>query len=421
MKLNLGCGDFPMKGWTNVDSSPLPQVDIVADVRHLPSPDDSIDEIYAGHILEHIPITEADATLAEWLRVLLPGGRLTIACPDTRYLAREYLEGRISCRTLSEVYMHVESGRQRHHACFDADDVSVRLAALGAEAIEVLPVETCELLVARVPWQFVVTAVKPLTPRAATFADATRGARVGIGVITKDRCHLLRELMPSLISTTRALAPVLYVSDDGSSDGTSEYLNSIGVTHDNTPAGGVASNKTRALARLMEQGCDYLFLLEDDVIPVREGWCETLVYAMKNGPEKHLNFIPADKTGYKTIRREKIAGNLTLAYQSGLTGLLMCMTREVVETLGGFCRGFDPYGYEHIDYTLRASRAGFCDTGCGFAHVEELDHYLNWKKEEPSTMTEAAKRPAIERACALYEKRCAEGVIHTPFTCEATP
>lgn len=80
VRLNLGAGKQVLDGWVSVDLAGDP--DIRADVRELPLPDDYADEIQAIHLFEHIYRWEADAVLAEWFRVLKPGGRLSLELPD---------------------------------------------------------------------------------------------------------------------------------------------------------------------------------------------------------------------------------------------------------------------------------------------------------------------------------------------------
>ena len=58
-KLHLGCGRNALPGWINVDSQPLPGVDLVFDLddcehRPLPLSDDSVDEFLANHVIEHL-------------------------------------------------------------------------------------------------------------------------------------------------------------------------------------------------------------------------------------------------------------------------------------------------------------------------------------------------------------------------------
>ncbi|MFA5793686.1 MAG: methyltransferase domain-containing protein [Candidatus Brocadiia bacterium] len=81
MKLDIGCGNKKRDGYTGVDVAKLPGVDIVCDIRQgLPSiKDNSVEEIYCAHVLEHI--TDLEAVMKEFHRVLSPGGQLIIRVP----------------------------------------------------------------------------------------------------------------------------------------------------------------------------------------------------------------------------------------------------------------------------------------------------------------------------------------------------
>lgn len=54
-KLNLGCGEQILEGFINIDSFPHTGVDLVCDLnKGIPLPDNSITEVKANHILEHL-------------------------------------------------------------------------------------------------------------------------------------------------------------------------------------------------------------------------------------------------------------------------------------------------------------------------------------------------------------------------------
>ena len=70
IRLNLVCGNFPMKGFVNVDQIKEVKPDLLADATELPYEDDTVDEIYCGHMLEHLTWDEGQGALKHWLSIL---------------------------------------------------------------------------------------------------------------------------------------------------------------------------------------------------------------------------------------------------------------------------------------------------------------------------------------------------------------
>jgi len=93
MKLHLGCGDKYIPGFVHVDAEDYPHVDHRMPVNHLTfAKDNSVELIYASHVLEHFGRNEIDQVLREWFRVLRPGGILRLAVPDFAAVALRYQE-----------------------------------------------------------------------------------------------------------------------------------------------------------------------------------------------------------------------------------------------------------------------------------------------------------------------------------------
>lgn len=83
LKLHLGCGGVDLPGFVNVDVSPAPHVHYVRRIERLSLfADDTVDLIYACHVLEHFPHASVVGVLTEWYRVLKPGGVLRLSVPD---------------------------------------------------------------------------------------------------------------------------------------------------------------------------------------------------------------------------------------------------------------------------------------------------------------------------------------------------
>ena len=95
-KLHLGCGVKQLSGYYHVDALDYPHVDHIGPVDKLDFiPNDTVEHIYACHLLEHFGRKEFMDVLREWNRVLAPGGTLRLAVPDYEACARLYVNGKL--------------------------------------------------------------------------------------------------------------------------------------------------------------------------------------------------------------------------------------------------------------------------------------------------------------------------------------
>lgn len=91
LRLHLGSGGQPKKGWLNVDLAGDP-IDLTWNLAHgIPFADGTVDAIFHEHLLEHIPLRAGAGLMDECFRVLKPGGILRIGVPDAGALLRSYV------------------------------------------------------------------------------------------------------------------------------------------------------------------------------------------------------------------------------------------------------------------------------------------------------------------------------------------
>lgn len=116
MKIELGGGAKPRPGYVNLDILAIPGVDHVIDFEklaeagreglRLPFPDDSVEEVYSSHCIEHV--APYHGLLHEIARVCRPGAKVEIRVPHW-----------LSDMAFIAGHKHAVSLRQVQHWCRD--------------------------------------------------------------------------------------------------------------------------------------------------------------------------------------------------------------------------------------------------------------------------------------------------------------
>jgi predicted SAM-dependent methyltransferase len=81
--------------------------------------DESISEIYACHILEHVNRNNALTVLQEWGRVLEPNGEIRVAVPDFEAVVEEYCLDRDATRLQGLLYGGQTYEYNFHYVAYD--------------------------------------------------------------------------------------------------------------------------------------------------------------------------------------------------------------------------------------------------------------------------------------------------------------
>lgn len=132
--LALGCGwrNYGEK-WVHIDGGDYEHLDS-KNITNLPYEDETVDIIYASHVLEYFDREEAIEVLKEWHSVLKPGGKIILSVPDYRKMAELYLHDDIPLhRFLGPLYGKMPMGKETiyHKTIYDYSSLGELLRVIG--------------------------------------------------------------------------------------------------------------------------------------------------------------------------------------------------------------------------------------------------------------------------------------------------
>lgn len=136
VRIDIGAGSALEDGWSSWD------IKDGRDCRDLSAlADESVDEIRASHVLEHISYFQTEAALVEWNRVLKPDGRLYVAVPDFAKIVGAMLSG-LDDNQLERYIMggHIDN-HDIHLAIFTASKLAGLLEASGFDRLRIVGAE----------------------------------------------------------------------------------------------------------------------------------------------------------------------------------------------------------------------------------------------------------------------------------------
>lgn len=144
--LHIGSGGLKINDFLNFDADVFINCDVVAKSDRINLGNNAVGTIYASHLFEHIPRARTAEVVAEWYRVLKPGGKLYLCVPDLEVLARLYLDNLKNYETENAKYLvdmasNIIYGGQTdkydfHYYGYSFVTIKSLLTSLGFSAVE---------------------------------------------------------------------------------------------------------------------------------------------------------------------------------------------------------------------------------------------------------------------------------------------
>ena len=182
--------------------------------------------------------------------------------------------------------------------------------------------------------------------------------KIGIGIITCNRTDFLSTCLGSI---NEDWYDELIIVNDGEIPVSKPGINII-----NNPKNlGVCKTKNIAFKHLLDNNCDHIFLVEDDMKFLGNVFAEYIRAKEITGIE-HFMFGyhgPANKggiSGGKPQPRKVIDyGDIKIALNQHCVGAVCYYTRKALEDTGIFDEQFDKNNFEHVEHSFRLSKDGY--------------------------------------------------------------
>jgi len=225
--------------------------------------------------------------------------------------------------------------------------------------------------------------------------------KIGVGIITCNRNNYLKSLIDTL---PRDVINVLVVVNDGKAENRIDIPGPLdGVSGVETPGVwlqnevnlGVGKSKNKAMKYLYDAGCEYIFIIEDDMLIKDKLVFNRYIEAYKATGIHHFNYGPGSPFNRKQNiqfdlhnrhlldQKSPVNPKLIVEYSKDIkialyehtVAMFSFFTREVLEKVGYIDEQFYN-AWEHVDHTYRIALAGFHPPFWWFADIADSEKFL---------------------------------------------
>jgi hypothetical protein len=242
---------------------------------------------------------------------------------------------------------------------------------------------------------------------------------IGVGIITKDRQHLLKTLIKSLKECDWDEIVIINDGNKIEVDGWNHWCYHYIQRNDTNLGVGISKNK--ALKYLLDMGCDHIFLIEDDIFIKDGSVFEKYIETSKKTGIQHLNFSQHGRMNKKwpnTTPNPRVVidyGDVKLPLYPHCVGAFSYYSRKCLEIAGLMDERYFN-ACEHVDHTLEIIKAGIHPPFWYFADIENSWEYLGdeeWSIEKSTISSNPNHKQMMKDADVIFREKhgCVPGEI----------
>jgi GT2 family glycosyltransferase len=211
--------------------------------------------------------------------------------------------------------------------------------------------------------------------------------KIGLGIVTYNRPDYLAQVLQGVKDHLLNEVDTIWIYDDGSSRDYIKVFNNLPEKIKVKRAfknRGVGAAKNWLMNKLLEEGCYYIFIGEDDIIPTNKKAIRGYVQASKATGISHMMFA---HHGPGNLVEPLFKSDYLEGYPA-CVGAWTFYTRPALFEVGLHDEEFHN-AYEHVELTWRLSRAGLTTPWGAFADAVNSH---KWLKEIPDSIENSSIR-----------------------------
>jgi GT2 family glycosyltransferase len=235
------------------------------------------------------------------------------------------------------------------------------------------------------------------------------GQKIGCGIVTFNRPEGLAKLYASL---PHDLLDCLVIVNDGNWYNEFDSYQQCTIL-DNGVNLGVGKSKNKALAFMLEAGCEHIFLIEDDIFVRDPSVFERYILASQLTGIQHFNY-----SQHGLMNRTPEGNPLSrcvIDYGNGIkvplfphcVGAFSYYSRACLDSVGLIDETFHN-AFEHVDHTLCVIMHGMHPPFWFFADIEDSQLYLGdelWSVEQSTISSAQSHRDNVIQGLAYFKEK----------------
>lgn len=245
------------------------------------------------------------------------------------------------------------------------------------------------------------------------------GEKIGVGVISGFRPELYWKCMTSLPFD---IIDCMVVVNDKPSEYLSTWNSQVNMIK-NKENLGVGISKNKALEKMMDEGCDHFFIIEEDIFIKDPSVFEKYIKASKASGIQHFNFSQHgmmnksfDQFRTPNPRWTVNYGEESVALYPHCVGAFSYYSRNCLETVGLLDEDYFN-ACEHVDHTYEVIKAGMHPPFWWFADIANSWDYLGdeeWSIEKSTISSNPKHKEMMQAADKIFIRKHGHLPGHTP-------